>query len=280
MIALDVCSSCGRHIKRSERVCPFCETQHLPGRPLPALPFSRMGRARWMLIVSATSLANCNGKESVGDARAPEAALDATNDGAATTDDTASSNENLDGSVLVLDMNAATSFDASREADFLVDEDVTQRADAIQEPLEPATDANPLDGLSEANPVQPDAGIDVCSACPPGTTPASVLDFVETGSVPTIAPGIGCAAIWEHCGEPGWWVAPPPDDAGQCVSGYISSGASCSDPCSWSALGHSAPACAGNLGSCPNYLPYAIRGTACWPQICYGCPPMRPELSA
>lgn len=58
MEAFDVCTGCRCHIKRYERICPFCAAPHVAA---PALPrqIDRMSRARWLAIGSTLTLMSC-----------------------------------------------------------------------------------------------------------------------------------------------------------------------------------------------------------------------------
>lgn len=54
------CSSCARHIKKTDRQCPFC---HAPGscKSWAPHPARRMSRARWLALGSTVALVGCNG---------------------------------------------------------------------------------------------------------------------------------------------------------------------------------------------------------------------------
>jgi hypothetical protein len=261
MTDYDICVSCGRHIKRTETICPFCNNGHISEKPLPAWPLPRMSRAKWMLLVSATSLASCNGKDSAVDDGGTVVALDADReDNSATADDATSTDTVLDSSVALDDVvtvepgddaavEAANQDDApAQDVDAGQDDaqvavidtrqDDARQDDASQDAANQteASLVDVLDGSMSDRAADAEAGVEIC-LCPPGTVAVNVASDTEAG-MPLVAPGTGCVAIWEHCGTK-LSEYPTPDDAGSCGSGFIALPPSqidpgptqCLDPC-------------------------------------------------
>jgi hypothetical protein len=59
----DVCTTCDRHIKGTEVVCPFCGAPHAeaPAGPLGQRPLARVSRAAWLVLGSSLTVAGCSG---------------------------------------------------------------------------------------------------------------------------------------------------------------------------------------------------------------------------
>jgi hypothetical protein len=59
-MAYEVCSSCMRHIRSDERICPFCGVAHLAKPATTRAPLARMSRARWLAFGSTIAVVACS----------------------------------------------------------------------------------------------------------------------------------------------------------------------------------------------------------------------------
>ncbi len=60
----DVCTTCDRHIKGTEVVCPFCGAPHVEAPACPPIgqrPLARVSRAAWLVLGSSLTVAGCSG---------------------------------------------------------------------------------------------------------------------------------------------------------------------------------------------------------------------------
>ena len=66
MACLHACTSCGRHVRATERVCPFCDAalgaDFIAACPRRVVPGRRLTRAA-LLFAGAAAIAACGGKE-------------------------------------------------------------------------------------------------------------------------------------------------------------------------------------------------------------------------
>ena len=65
-MTLVTCPACQRHVRRTERCCPFCSTQvpaEVTSAPEPRLPIARLGRAALAMFAAASVGAGCGGRE-------------------------------------------------------------------------------------------------------------------------------------------------------------------------------------------------------------------------
>jgi hypothetical protein len=79
MQLLSVCLGCGRHVRRAERVCPFCATARAPDGPDRSVdePVLRRSRSA-MLLAGAAIVAGCQAQRLTPDAApSPDAAMEA-----------------------------------------------------------------------------------------------------------------------------------------------------------------------------------------------------------
>ena len=74
-MAYDSCSSCGRHVKRADTICPFCGAMRVAGTARftrsAARPPSSISRAQWLAlgsaVVSTVVLSACKDSNDAGD---------------------------------------------------------------------------------------------------------------------------------------------------------------------------------------------------------------------
>jgi hypothetical protein len=236
MNGYELCTSCARHIRRIETVCPFCGARHSLERGIPHLPLPRMSRARWMLVVSTTGLASCTTMSTP--VNEPVPAPDAVSNA-----DDASADASIEAMVGGKDAMLATIDDVN--ARFETSDDVKLSDDAIADGAgNDAADGN--EGLDEAG-------------CPPGTVSQRGI----------------CGRKWEGCPADGGSGGGGPllasvDDAGDCPVGYVPT-VPPGSVCQISACSGRTPSCHEN--DC-GVLELRDGVLCCWAP-CYGAPPAR-----
>jgi len=253
------------------------------------MAISRISRARWMLVASATGFASCTATAPAVNDPVPErdaarerdkpadaaleavsgsqdasiettAAVDVSSDGAALE-------ASDDGTVSIQDVAIETSSDVNL-ADAIGDRDVSdgpgEEIDADLDGTSDAmADAGELDGRAD--------GEEADAACPPGT----LLGRRDESNLKE------CGRKWAGCPtdggpSPGASMTVPPSDAGICPPGY----ARATPMDIWcgrtACFGSSSPVC--TQDGCDNLDNTGIvisDGYACCPGICYGAPPAR-----
>jgi len=228
-----------------------------------------------MLLVSASGL-SCtttsaldNPSDAGDDSASDDVSVQADAADAPTAVDDDASEAVLDASAEVMTQIEASGDDAARETDGR-EADVTQPVDR--------------DATSEATVGESarDAERDGSQPCPPGTVHA--YGYSVDGGTDLFM----CGRRWEGCTPDTGKVfnGPPPDDAGQCALGYVSTGSSCITPCGaldWPKCSDDPPEDASEaaaIAKCPGEVWYANGIVCCWHGPCYGSPPARLDLLA
>lgn len=108
MSPLIPCPACDRHVRSTERTCPFCTTALGAQRSVPTLPLPGAGLGRLALFTFAlsASLAGCGEPARPATTNAPAAPIDATDAGADAARGDASTTAVADGAGLLHESDA------------------------------------------------------------------------------------------------------------------------------------------------------------------------------